>query len=133
MNASDEVWYFDTSAFVKLVVKESQSSALNHWLRGRTLASSDLLRTEARRATRGHDLSIRHRCERLLDGLPLIRLSADVFDRAGSLDGENLRSLDALHIAAALTLGPSLAGMVTYDARLASAAALHGCTIVMPD
>lgn len=31
----------------------------------------------------------------------------------------SMRSLDAVHVASALTLGPSLHSLVTYDARMA--------------
>jgi predicted nucleic acid-binding protein len=43
-----------------------------------------------------------------------------------------LRSLDAIHLATALVLGPDLAGIVAYDRRLARAADGHGITVWSP-
>ena len=51
---------------------------------------------------------------------------------AGRLDPTTLRSLDALHLAAALDLGDDLDGLVTYDDRLAEAAALNGVPVTTP-
>jgi hypothetical protein len=46
-----------------------------------------------------------------------------LYDSAADLETTSLRSLDAIHLAAARTVGPDLAGVVTYDARMAEAAA----------
>jgi uncharacterized protein len=129
---SGEVWYLDTSAFVKLVRRESETEALIDWLGHRRRCSSDLLRTEARRAVQQEPAEVRTVVERLLGSLPLVRLSPDVFDRAGQLPGAALRSLDAVHLAAARTLGPDLAGIVTYDDRLAGAADAIGVPAAGP-
>ena len=43
-----------------------------------------------------------------------------------------LRTLDALHLAAALLAGDDLEAVVTYDRRLADAAALHGVPVLAP-
>jgi hypothetical protein len=44
-----------------------------------------------------------------------------------------IRSLDALHVAAALSAGSDLGGIATHDDQLAAAAALHGVAVVAPD
>lgn len=44
-----------------------------------------------------------------------------------------LRTLDALHLAAALDLGDDLAGIVSYDTRLAEAARGIGIEVIAPD
>ena len=49
---------------------------------------------------------------------------------AGLLPGQNLRSLDALHLAAATDLGVD--ALVTYDQRLQSAAHEIGMPVVAP-
>ncbi len=59
-------------------------------------------------------------------------MSTSVFERASWLDPTLLRSLDAVHLAAALELGDELEGIVTYDDRLAEAAALHGIAVIAP-
>ena len=48
------------------------------------------------------------------------------------VDPPALRALDAIHLVAALSLVPDLLGIVTYDRRLADAAARHGIDVVSP-
>jgi predicted nucleic acid-binding protein len=121
---SGSVWYLDTSAFVKQLRREPESAALRTWLDGDPdVVSSDLLRTEARRAVLGAPQAIRLRCEALLDAMTLIRITPELFDAAGTLEPYGMRSLDALHLAAALAIGDELAGIVAYDRRLLEAAA----------
>ena len=68
----------------------------------------------------------------VLDSLILITLPTQLFERAADLEPDLLRSLDALHLAAALDLGDDLDGIVTYDDRLGAAAVAHGITVVAP-
>ncbi|MCB0998301.1 MAG: hypothetical protein KDB40_03310 [Acidimicrobiales bacterium] len=42
------------------------------------------------------------------------------------------RSLDAIHLAAALDVGDQLDGIVTYDERLADAASHLGIRVITP-
>jgi uncharacterized protein len=129
-------WYVDASAFVKLVSEEDRSDELRAWVaekeRIETLVSSDLLRTEAVRAIRRSApenlIAIHERLSRIV----LLSMSAEVFRRAGDLDPITLRSLDALHLAAALSLGDDLSGVVTYDIRMAEAAHSLGIPTAAP-
>jgi len=130
-----DVVYADTSALVKLVAPEPESVALRAWLAERTWVVSDLHRTELRRAARRTGAgteAVLARAEALLAELDTIRLDGSVFDAAGRLEPVALRSLDALHLAAALRLGPDLAGLVTYDDRLIAAAHRHDITTWSP-
>lgn len=127
-----QLWYLDTSAVAKLVRPERETPALRRWLRGRWWIGSDLLRTELRRAATRAGGRAPARAERLLGALDLIRIGPDSFDAAGRLEPTSLRSLDALHVAAALALGPDLEGMVVYDERLAAAAHAAGVATVTP-
>jgi predicted nucleic acid-binding protein len=70
--------------------------------------------------------------QHLIESLDLLELTADTFARAALLDPPSLRSLDALHLAAALTFGDDLGGMVVYDERLAAAARDRGIEVVAP-
>jgi predicted nucleic acid-binding protein len=128
------LWYVDTSAFVKLVVAEPESAALRRWAAesGRELFSSDLLRAEVLRAARRLSSAAVAQARHHLGALTVIRLDTAVYERAGDLDPAILRSLDALHLAAALVVGDELEGIVTYDDRLAAAAALHGVEVAAP-
>jgi len=128
------VFYLDTSAAVKLVVAERGSTALRRWLGSRDdeTFSSDLLRTELLRVTRrvAPDQMIQARA--VLDSLILLRLSTEICERAAMLEPDLLRSLDALHLAAALEVGDELEGLVTYDRRLAEGARGLGIGVVSP-
>jgi predicted nucleic acid-binding protein len=130
---SGSVWYLDTSAFVKQLTREPESDALRKWLDASPeVVSSDLLRTEARRTVLGASSELRRRCEEMLAAITLIRLTPELFDVAGNLGPRGMRSLDALHLAAALALGEELAGIVAYDRRLLAAAAYLGIATESP-
>lgn len=127
-------YYLDTSAAVKLVVAERGSTALRRWV-GSTdvpIVSSDLLRTELLRAVRRAAPDRAVQARRVLDALVLLALPASVFERAATLEPEVLRNLDAVHLAAALELGDELDGIVTYDDRMAEAAAGLGIATLAP-
>lgn len=127
-------WYVDTSAFVKLVLDEPESLALRDWVAARDgqLVGSDLVRVEALRATRSHSIKALTEARAQLGALVLLRLSPALCARASELDPGILRTLDALHLASALALEGDLDAVVTYDIRLADAAALHGLPVVSP-
>jgi uncharacterized protein len=127
-------FYLDTSAAVKLVVGEPESRALSKWAQAHaeSVVSSDLLRTELLRATRRGAPDQMTRARGVLDSITLLALPTATFERAAELEPAVLRSLDAVHLAAALSLGDELDGMVTYDERQAEAAALHGVSVIAP-
>lgn len=132
MNGS--VAYLDTSAFVKLIVVEPESVALQRFLtRWPERTSATVLRTEAIRALRraGHDALIGP-ARRLFGAMRLVRLDEPLLDRAGGLDPRELRSLDAVHVAAALALGTDLGVVITYDQRLRDAFRLWGLAVAAP-
>jgi predicted nucleic acid-binding protein len=126
-------YYVDSSALVKLIVLEAESPALRRWIdeTSADLIASDLARAEVLRATRrvGGDVVL---ARDVLDSIELVALDRSMFDAAGRLDPDVLRTPDALHLVAALALGDDLAGMVTYDDRMAYAAISHGIAALAP-
>ena len=130
MNA--ELWFLDASAFVKLITAEPESQELKRWMRGRRFVSSDLLRTEARRAVAHLPVSARRRCDELLNAAHLVRLTSALLDRAGRIPDRRLRSLDAVYVACAEQLGDDLAGFVSYDHRQLQAARRRGIRTASP-
>lgn len=116
----------------KLVRPEAETESLRDWLASRRWVLSDLHRTELRRAAGRAGGRALARAERLLSESDILRIDAEVFDRAGRLEPQDLRSLDALHLAAATTLGEDLAGIVVYDDRLRSAATAAGIEVASP-
>lgn len=127
-------YYLDTSAAVKLVVAEAGSAALTRWLRRRSgdVVSSDLLRTELLRVTRRGAPQQMQQARMILDAVALFALTSTTFERAALVDPLELRSLDSIHLAAALELGADLEGIVTYDQRLGDAAIANGTTVIAP-
>jgi predicted nucleic acid-binding protein len=132
MNA-DATVYLDSSALVKLVILEGESSALAGHLRDHpNRASCALARVEVVRAVRAHGQSALRRAGQLLERIWLLRLDDALLDQAAALNGTTLRSLDAIHLAAAQTLGEGLAEVITYDNRMANAARQLGLPIAAP-
>ena len=127
-------FYIDTSALVKLVVREPETDGLRDWLAEtpRDPVTCDLARTELLRAVRrvAPDLLVQVRM--VLDVVTITEVTTAVFEAAGRLDPAILRTLDAIHVAAALDLGDDLEGMVTYDERLAQAAEQNGIRVRSP-
>lgn len=130
---SADTWYVDTSALVKTVIVEAESAALRRWLEPRrSLASCDLIRVEAVRAVRMADADAVHDVRRAISTLTLLRLDEDLLAIAADLEPPLLRSLDAIHLAAALRLGRDLAGVLTYDQRMADSAEALGLKVLAP-
>ncbi len=124
--------YLDTSAFIKLVRSEPESIALRKELAGRELLSSALLVVEGRRAARRYgDLAAR-RAHVALSAITLLPLDHQILDAAADLDPVELRSLDALHLASAMSLGDDLERLYCYDVRLTNAAGSLGVEVSCP-
>lgn len=64
--------------------------------------------------------------------MSLLRLGDEVLTEAASIDPATLRSLDAVHLATALSIREEIGVFVTYDQRLAGAAAEQGLVVVQP-
>ena len=127
-------YYLDTSALVKLVALEPESEALREWVETRAdpQVTSDLARTELFRAVRRARPESAPLARQVLDTLTVLQLGTGVFEEAARLEPPALRSLDALHLAAALMLEDDLLGVVTYDDRLAEATGLLGFPVLAP-
>jgi predicted nucleic acid-binding protein len=131
---SADVAYLDTSAVAKLLLREPETSALRRELRRwPRRASSSLLRVELLRAVKRAALPrLAAPARRHLAAISLIRMDDALLDRAGDLDPASLRSLDAIHLASALTLGSDLGIVVTYDDRMLQGAAALGLPTASP-
>ena len=128
------VAYVDSSAFVKLVVAEPESQALRRALtRWPARASAILLRVEVLRALRrsGNEQHVAS-ARKLLRSVHLIRIDEPLLDRAGDLHPPDLRSLDAIHLAAALALSTDIGVMFAYDNRFKLAAEAFGIEVDSP-
>ena len=127
--------YLDASALLKLVVVERESTELaaelNRWP---DRVSASIVRVEVHRALHraGLSKSLHSAADTVLDGLILIRVDEPLLGRAAMFRNPQLRALDAIHLAAALSIGDDPAAFITYDARLARAAELERLTVLHP-
>jgi uncharacterized protein len=127
--------YLDTSALVKLVVTERESTALKAYLRtigADTLFTAALARTELVRAVTGAGVTAVAQARRILDDLDTVNLTRGLLDTAADLHPARLRTLDAIHLAAAQRAGTELRVLLTYDSRIAAAAADLGMAVERP-
>jgi len=119
--------YLDSSAIVKLVQTEPETAALRQFLaehRDDEQVTSALARVEVLRAVWPGGVDAVASARRTLLRRHLLALDTDILDRAAVLvPDSSLRSLDAIHLASAELLGADLRAVVTYDQRMASAAA----------
>jgi uncharacterized protein len=125
--------YLDSSALVKLAVREPESAALRRYLqRRRPLIASALARTEVARALLPLGPEAVRRGQDVLARVGLVRINDRVLDAAVAMLPAELRSLDAIHLATALQLGADLARIVTYDDRMTAAAKHLRLTVARP-
>ena len=128
------ILYLESSAAVKLLVEEAESAALAAHLdaavvAGDQVVSCVLLETELRRLAVRVGVSQAAVTE-LLEGVDVAELERAQFRTAGLLSGEQLRSLDALHVASALRWQAD--AMLSYDIRQAQAAKDAGILVLAP-
>jgi uncharacterized protein len=129
--------YVDSSALLKRYVDEPDSDA-----------ADSLLRSDASLVTTRHTIiEVRRNLARLLEGRPLsaarsafardlevlsiVELDEATCDAAAAVaEVTGVRTLDALHLAAAQRLGGPAVPFLTFDVRQAQAARSLGLTVV---
>jgi predicted nucleic acid-binding protein len=132
------VLYADTSALVKLVVREAETDALRVELeQWRDVATSviteiELSRAAARVRSTGtqviNEIDVRAITAAALE----IELTPAIRRAAAGLGPVVLRTLDCIHVASALSLGDDLAGVLTYDERMQRAVTVAGVDVLSP-
>lgn len=123
--------YLDTSAFLKLLVYEAHSKAMADDVDGCDLWSSTLLAVEAHRSALRLGVPA-DEVNGLLNQVSLVLPAASTFLAAQTIGTAELRTLDALHLATAIEIGPELESILTYDKRLARAATAVGLVVTAP-
>jgi predicted nucleic acid-binding protein len=127
------VIYLDTSALAKLIVHETETATLSRWLRQHAtqlwvtsiIGRIELVRVARRfAAAEGARLLLAG-----LDTVPLVEHVADVAQTTGSV---TLRTLDAIHLASALSVRDELIAFCCYDQRLLDAAGATGLPVYAP-
>ncbi|MCL2788966.1 MAG: type II toxin-antitoxin system VapC family toxin [Micrococcales bacterium] len=123
--------YLDTSAAAKLLQREEESVAMQRFAdRGDVeLVGMLLVETELRRFATRNAIS-QTAVSEVLDGIGLFAFEDSDFTSAGLLPGQALRSLYALHVQGALSLGSDC--LVSYDARMVEACGSVGLRVEQP-
>lgn len=125
--------YLDSSAILKLVLEEVEATALRDFLANWPhRLSSELARVEVGRAVKRATSPAREQRQReVLTSLYLIEVQSTVLEHAMSLPPAHLRSLDAIHLATAMSV-TGLRDIVVYDRRLGEAALRAGLRVWAP-
>lgn len=130
--------YLDSCALYKLVMLEAESEALDAHVmqenrRGQTVIASELAHVEVRRALirAGADQQRHGEADALLDVYAKLPV-APIIQKASRLTHPYLRSLDALHLATAASLGKALTEFITYDRKLGKIAEEAGLPVLAP-
>ena len=119
---------------MKLVIDEPESLALWNYLAdagpmyASRIAAVELRRTVGRQEERAAD----QQAELVLGAVRLIELDDEMSRAAGDLQPATLRTLDAVHLAAALALGDECEAFISYDGRLTAAAQAAGLKVRSP-
>ena len=127
--------YLDASALVKLVLPEAESAALLATVRREVdLVTSVVGRIETFRAVlrASGSAELVPRIEETFETVTVIQVTPPIRRWAEAQPPYHLRTLDAIHLGTALSLGESLEAFVVYDARLADAARYEGLAVLAP-
>lgn len=125
--------FLDSSALVKLVIREPETPALRRYLATRPQRiACQLVRTEVPRAVRQFGPRALAKARSVLERVEIVRLDDDLLDAAALIDPAVVRSLDAIHLATAQLLARELEAVVTYDSRMRTAAERIGLAVVAP-
>lgn len=134
--------YVDTSSLLKLLIDEDGSDRAELiWNAADVVASAALIVVEARAAlaaaTRGARLTavqrrtVKGELVALVEDLTIVEITEDlIVDAAELAEREALRGYDAVHLAAALTVGADL--VTSADAALCDAAERRGLAVANP-
>ena len=123
----------DSSAYVKLPLRETEHDALLSELsKWDGYVSSALLGVESIRACGRYGKQYAADARAFLADMALVPLDDGVLAEAASIDPAGLRSLDALHLATALSIRDEIGAFVAYDERLLAAASHRGFTVLSP-
>ena len=124
--------YLDSSAIVKLVRSEAETSALVEEIQADPeVVSSALAWTEVVRAARRARVRAA-RATAVLDGIGFVPIDDGILRDAAELSPASLRTLDAIHLATARSLGDDIDAMITYDGRMVEAASSLALPIRSP-
>jgi len=125
-------WYFDSSAILKIIFRESNWSQVSLYADEGIFTSRisriEVLRTVARAAP-----TLRDQSERYLKRCSIVELEPAILRAAEQFDSSiKLATLDAIHIASALGIYPLIKGIITYDKLMLNQAKALGLAALSP-
>lgn len=126
--------YIDSSGLLKLLVREAETPALEAYLAqcdgivASRLAVVECLRAARRAAGR----RLLQTLEQVLEAVYLLEITPAILQEAAMAGSPLLRTLDAIHLATALSVDDPDLTFIVYDGRLAEAARAAGLTVVQP-
>jgi uncharacterized protein len=124
----------DSSAYVKLPLQEAeQEPLLSELVKWDGYVSSALLGVEAIRACGRYGEGYAADARSFLMDISLLPLEDAILSMAAAIDPVMLRSLDAVHLATALSIRDEIGVFITYDHRLGEAAAVQGLVVAQPE
>ena len=124
--------YLDSSAVLKFIFNEEESTAARKEIRG-VLYSSELVRVEVIRTVLRIEPELYQRALEVLNKIRIIKMKSGVLVQAERLPSHvKIRGMDAIHLASANTLGRLGHTIVTYDKNMAKAAKALGFNVESP-
>ena len=132
MATSSPVAYLDSSALVKLIAIEAETAALRQELRRWPDRASSLLATvEVTRTARRLGGQAPAVAVGVLAGLRLLAIDP-IVPTAAQIGGTTLRSLDAIHLATAISIAHQIGALITYDQRMINEGKSIGLPVLSP-
>ena len=129
------ILYLDSSALVKLIVPEAETIPLFRLLLAWPYRlASEVGFVEVHRAVRrvSREYELQKRAEDVLSTIHFMDVHMGILVEASLLEPLHLKSLDAIHIATAVTLGSEVGGFVTYDRNMRYAALQMKLNVLAP-
>lgn len=124
--------YIDSSAIIKLILREVESEAVISIPRARFI-TSEISRVEVIRAILRYEPSALKIAEQVLKNINYVKIDSQTLVQAERLpDRINLRALDAIHVAVASKMGLKINSVLTYDKQMAKAAQALGFEVLSP-
>ena len=126
------MWYIDSSAIIKLIKPEKETAALIKKLPNGLIASR-ITRVEVIRTIIRHEPDFLDATYDVLADIQMVAVEDAIITIAENLPQFiDLRSLDSLHMASALSIKNVIKGVITYDKEMVKAAEALGFKTLSP-
>lgn len=125
-------WYIDSSAIIKLIVAEKESPDLQDYI-SHGLLTSEIARVEVLRTVTMNAPDFVASAKKVLGALNTVDINASILYMAEDFGSEiSLRTLDAIHVATALSMRDVIEGVITYDKGISKDTKALGLIVVSP-